>query len=175
ARSCIICSSASRSICCSSGESSACGLIMGGVALPKYSGNSSSKVGRLSASLTSVARRLRRNVSRSAMPSRSIARQASWLSATETRTPAARRAVMNLTIRSSIALASHPAQSAARPLDVGLVLEQHGQRGIECLRIQRARVERDQRARPVERLADARILLEVQRAQRLHDLDRLTR
>src|SRR5690606_40577387 len=116
-----------------------------------------------------------RSVSRSAMPSRSTARHASWLSATATRTSAARRAVMTFTTRASIALASRPAQSAARPLDVGFVLEQPGQRGIECLRIQRARVERDQRARPVERFADARILLEVQRAQRLHDLDRLTR
>src|SRR5690606_5777467 len=65
--------------------------------------------------------------------------------------------------------------STPRTLHVGLVFEQDGQRAIERLRVERARVKRQQRPRPVQRFADARVLLEIQRPQRLHYLDRLPR
>ncbi len=96
-----ICASFSRS-CCDIPPPGWLGI--GGGPAPKKSGNSRSNSGMSWDSLTSVARMAARKKSRSAMPVASIARSASALSATEMRTPAARSAVINSTIRSSIGM-----------------------------------------------------------------------
>ena len=79
------------------------GLSIGGNSpLPKKMGNNSSKVDRYRESFTSVARRPNRKAWRSLTPSRSMAWNASALSARLTRAPAARKATMNSKIRFSI-------------------------------------------------------------------------
>src|ERR1700716_2875753 len=53
-------------------------------------------------------------------------------------------------------------------LDVVLVLEQHAEGGVDGGGVERHAVERQQRARPVDGLGDARGLEEVGAAQALH-------
>src|SRR5574341_2366809 len=55
--------------------------------------------------------------------------------------------------RSGVGVA--PAQHALGPLHVGLIFEQHGQRVLDGLAVKAGGVERDERARPIERLGDA--------------------
>ena len=59
-------------------------------------------------------------------------------------------------------LRHHPRQFLLRLSDVGLVLEDHVHRVLHEFLLQRRRVEREQCARPVERLADRRGLLQVE-------------
>ena len=66
-----------------------------------------------------------------------------------------------------------PAELGVRLLDVALVLEDHVQRVLHELLVEAGRVQRQQRPRPVERLADRRRLLEVELAEPLHHADEL--
>src|SRR5207247_2252558 len=62
-----------------------------------------------------------------------------------------------------------------RLADVTLVLEDGGERLGDQLLIERLQVEQRERARPVERLADARGLLQIELADAVHDRDHVRR
>src|SRR5579885_974493 len=137
-----------------------------------------------------VARSAARTVSRSPSPVSASARHASMLSASETRTPLRRRRFENSTTFAStpdplveeVLVARRLRALELRPLqlhvrlelllrlaDVPLVLEDRRERVGDELVIEALDVEQHERARPVERLADARHLLQIELADALHD------
>src|SRR5215475_8678643 len=91
-----------------------------------------SKVSRSRASFTSVAASEDLKVSRSSRPTSLLADSASRASAVEMRSSARRRSPMNSRILSStlLGLGQHLVERALHPLDVLLVLHEHGKRGL---------------------------------------------
>src|SRR5258708_15191605 len=156
--------------------------------------NSSSKTGNPLARLTIVARSEARNASRSASPVTSEAANASSVSASETRTPFSRSRFANSTsfscmmrkrptlVQKILVAAGFGAATRAHATDVvlelflrfanvALVLDDRVERlGHEFL-VEAVHVQQRQRLDPIERLADAGGLLQVEFAQRLHDGD----
>src|SRR5438128_3486877 len=167
----------------------------------KKRSKSVSKVGRSTPRFTVVARSAARTVPRSGSPTTSSARSISMLSASETRTPFWRSRFVNSTsfasmdgVRQWLVLVQHvlvalhagglqlgPLQLHVllelllRLADVTLVLEDGGECLGDQLLIERLQVEQRERARPVERLADARGLLQVELADAVHDRDHVRR
>ena len=72
---------------------------------------------------------------------------------------------LRATARATIAARRSPAHR----VDVVLMLEQHAQRLFDIVRRERGLVERHERRGPVERLGDARRLVQIERAQLLHE------
>src|SRR5204863_2618065 len=152
-----------------------------------------SKVARSRDSLTRVAASVALSVSRAVRPTSALAASASSASEGEMRSSARRRSPMNSRILSSIlstvggsAAGDAPrrprSDAPRRPqswrqdfveraldaLEILLVLHEHRQGGLDERRIERLRVEDDERARPVERLRDRRRLAQLERPDLLH-------
>src|SRR6185503_19915812 len=125
----------------------------------KYRLKIRSNVSRSRASFTSVAASVDLNVSRSTRPTSALADSASSASDVEIRSSARRRSPMNSRMRSSIVtgllgLGQDLVEGALHPLDVLLVLHEHGERGLHQRGVELLGVEDHQRARPVDRLRD---------------------
>src|SRR5512139_1636883 len=133
--------------------------------------------------------------SRSATPRNSTARNASRCSAMETRSPFSRRRPVNSMILASMCgrraallveelfLVGHTGSATGLPFlevglqlllgfaDVALVLENGAEGVVDHRFIELVHVEESERPGPVERLADAGNLLQIQLAHPLHRVD----
>src|SRR3989454_4925265 len=151
-----------------------------------------SKMGRSTLRFTMVARSVARTVRRSGSPTTASARSMAMLSASETRSPFWRSRFENSTSFASmdgllvqhvlVALRAGSLQLGPLQLhvllelllrlaDVALVLEDGGERLRDELLVHRLHVEQRERPRPVERLADAGGLLQVELADAVYDRD----
>src|SRR6185369_2538259 len=162
----------------------------------KKRSKSCSNVGRSTARFTIVARSAERTVARSGSPTTSSARSMSMLSLSEIRTPFWRSRFENSTsfwsmpeadcaaLVQDVLVALDPRGLHLRALeldvllqlvlrlpDVALVLEDGRERVRDELLVERADVQERERACPVERLADARRLLQVELPDPLYDRD----
>src|SRR5882672_8458049 len=138
----------------------------------KYRLKSRSNVGWSRYSLMSVAASVALNVSRSTRPTSALAASASSASDGEIRISARRRSPMNSRIRWSRALLRQDlVERALDALEVLLVLHEHRQGRLDDTRIELARVQDHQRARPVQRLRDRRELAKIHRADLLDRRD----
>src|SRR4051794_4214770 len=98
-----------------------------------------------------------------------MARTASTVSAVLTGNPAWRSAVVKPTVRSSRLIARLPSgelELADGPLLVGGVLEHDAEGGRHGALVEGVEAEREQGVRPVDRLGDARALLQLHRPHR---------